>query len=170
MSNPTASTVSLDSATFGEITTRKVAPKVTPTTSAKPAAKRVRKPAAAKPIRKVVPEQPELLKSKAAEKPLKEDYTYLADKEPTDLHKQMAEWMSEVTGVEVTAKQAQIVSVLRHEHQRSDANQEMLAEKRKQASAKKAAAEKAKVAKEKALLKKLQDKFASEAKTTAEAK
>lgn len=151
------------------ITTVAAAAKPATTTTAK-ATSKPRTTRAAKvevqPIRKAVAEQPALLASKAAQEPLKEDYTYLAEKEPTDLHKEMAAWMTEVTGVPVSAKQAQIVAVLRHEFQRSEVNQESLAKKRKEAAARKVAAAKAKEAREKKLLADLQAKFAEDAKAS----
>ena len=152
---------------MSESTAVVVAPVVaTDVAVAKPA--RARKPRAPKvqsaPIRKAVAEQPELLQSKAAQRPLKEDYSYLAEKAPTELHEEMAAWITSVTGVVVTAKQAQVVATLRHEFQRSETNQVALAAKRSAAAAKKAAAQKAKEAKERALLAELQAKFAAEAK------
>ncbi len=55
------------------------------------------------------------------------DWTYLADKEPTDLHEDMADWIAEVTGLEVEDREAfikavQLTAVLRHVYQRSDRN------------------------------------------------
>lgn len=90
------------------------------------------------PIRKAVGPQPELLASKSAARPLREDYTYLADKAPTTLHTEMAAWMTEQTGVKITAKQAQIVAVLRLEFQRSPENQAMLAARRAESAQRKA--------------------------------
>ncbi len=54
--------------------------------------------------------------------PAAKDWTYLAEKAPSDLHVDMARWIFEETGVEISAKAAQVVAVLRMEYQRSDAN------------------------------------------------
>lgn len=115
-------------------------------TATKTAAKRTSKPRSprkvsvpSQPIRKAVDAQPELLASKSAAKPLREDYTYLADKAPTTLHTEMAAWLTDVTGVKVSAKQAQIVAVLRLEFQRSPVNQANLAARRAAAAQRKAA-------------------------------
>lgn len=123
---------------------------------------RTRRPAAKaqtpKPIRKEVPAQAELLASKAAANFDEEkDYTYLADKEPTDLHVSMAAWITQVTGVAIDPKAVQLASVLRHEFQASPTNQRDLEARRVAAQAKAQAREEAKVAKAKADLKKAQD-------------
>lgn len=65
--------------------------------------------------------------TKAAKAPTKtdeqdKDWTYLAEKDPTALHTDMAAWIEEVTGVEVDEKTVQLVSVLRGVYQRSDRN------------------------------------------------
>lgn len=78
------------------------------------------------------------------------DYTYLADKLPTELHEAMAAWITEVTGVKVTPKQAQVVSVLRQEFHGSQVHQTIAAKRRKDAEkreAEKTAAKKAAAAK-----------------------
>lgn len=50
------------------------------------------------------------------------DWTYLAEKDPTDLHEDMAKWITEVTGVSVDVKTVQLVAILRMPYQRSDRN------------------------------------------------
>lgn len=55
------------------------------------------------------------------------DWTYLAEKEPTDLHEDMAAWILEVTGYEPEStedflKAVQMTAVLRMPYQRSDRN------------------------------------------------
>lgn len=50
------------------------------------------------------------------------DWTYLAEKDPTDLHEDMAAWIEEITGIEADLKTVQAVCVLRMVYQRSDRN------------------------------------------------
>lgn len=53
-------------------------------------------------------------------------FVYLAAKAPSDLHEDMAEWISRVTGVPFTpemVKAVQLTAVLRHDYQKSNWNQ-----------------------------------------------
>ncbi|MGO4428964.1 hypothetical protein AB4Z54_62105, partial [Streptomyces sp. MCAF7] len=85
-----------------------------------------------------------------------------AQSEPTDLHKNFAEWIKEQTGYEPDLKTVQIVCAMRMDFQRSEENQADL-KARKQAAAKKKADEaKARKAKLEAQLKKLQEELAAE--------
>jgi hypothetical protein len=84
------------------------------------------------------------------------DHTYLADKEPTAYHASMAAWMTKVTGVQVDAKQVQIVAALRDTFVNTDEHQAVLAAKRAAAAEKKAAEVEAKKAAARAKIEKLQ--------------
>lgn len=55
---------------------------------------------------------------------------HIAEKEPTQLHKNFAEWVEKETGVEVDLKTLQMAVVLRIPFQRSEANQEHIAERK----------------------------------------
>lgn len=79
--------------------------------------------------------------------PAPKDYKAVAAKEPSDLHRNFAAWLQEQTGVEVDLKTVQLVASLRHDFQRSDANQKDLQARRNQATTKAAKAEAAKKAK-----------------------
>lgn len=78
------------------------------------------------------------------------DYTYLADKPPSELHERMAAWLTERTGVEISPKQAQVVMSMRQAFRTSETGREIVegrhtaaAEKRaKELAAKKATAAK----------------------------
>lgn len=50
------------------------------------------------------------------------DWTYLAEKDPTDLHVDFAAWLEDKTGLEVDLKTVQAVCVLRMVYQRSESN------------------------------------------------
>lgn len=78
------------------------------------------KRAAAKaPAKKAAPAQ----QVKKASLPESErDWTYLAEKDPTDLHVDMAAWLEEVAGIKADLKTVQAVCVLRMVYQRSDRN------------------------------------------------
>jgi len=52
------------------------------------------------------------------------DYTYLADKAPSDLHEALAAFIIDKTGVELTAKQAQVVWLMGSKFQASQKNKE----------------------------------------------
>ncbi|WP_327747988.1 hypothetical protein [Streptomyces europaeiscabiei] len=85
-----------------------------------------------------------------------------AASEPTELHKNFAEWLFIQTGIKPDLKTVQLACSMRMDFQRSDENQKHLAA-RKQAAAKKAAdAKAAKIAKAKATLAKLQAEIAAE--------
>ena len=85
-------------------------------TPAKPTAKRA-------PAKKV---QPKAAKAQPVSEDAK-DYTYLAEKDPTALHEDMAAWLVEVSGyepddMEQFIKAVQLTAVLRGVYQRSDRN------------------------------------------------
>lgn len=92
------------------------------------------------------------------------DFTYLADKEPTDLHVSYAAWIQEQTGVAVDVKTVQLAAVLRMAFQASERNQEDLERRRAEAAAKQSAKAAAKEAKEREEYERLQAKFAAAAK------
>lgn len=71
-------------------------------------------------------------------------YTERAASEPTELHKNFAEWIKEQTGYEPDLKTVQIVCAMRMDFQRSEENQQHLADRKAAAEAKrkKQAAEK----------------------------
>lgn len=98
-----------------------------------------RKPATAA-TRKVTPK---------AQTATKSDRKALAEKAPTDLHKNFAKWITEQTGVEVDLKTVQLAVSLRMEFQASPENQKHLAARK--AEAKKQAAERAKKQRERVL-------------------
>lgn len=75
--------------------------------------------------------------------PSKKTFAERAAAEPTDLHKQFADWLKEKTGVDVDLKTVQLVTVMRMDFQSSEENQAALKE-RKAAAAKKAEEAKAK--------------------------
>ncbi len=50
------------------------------------------------------------------------DWSYLAEKAPTDLHEDFAKWLESEVGIEVDLKTVQVVCVLRMVYQRSQAN------------------------------------------------
>lgn len=55
-----------------------------------------------------------------------DSFDYLAAKAPSDLHEDMAQWISQVTGVPFTpemVKAVQLTAVLRHDYQKSNWNQ-----------------------------------------------
>ena len=84
------------------------------------------------------------------------DYTYLADKAPTPYHQAMAAWMTKVTGVEVGAKQVQVVAALRDAFVNTDEHQATLAARRAEAAKRKAAEVEARKAAARAKIEKLQ--------------
>lgn len=71
-------------------------------------------------------------------------YSERAASEPTELHKNFAEWIKEQTGYEPDLKTVQIVCAMRMDFQRSEENQTHLADRKAAAEAKrkKQAAEK----------------------------
>lgn len=73
------------------------------------------------------------------------DYKALAAKDPSTLHENFAAWLEEQTGYKVDLKTVQLVASLRHDFQRSDANQKDLAKRRAEAAKKAKAAEQAKL-------------------------
>lgn len=92
-------------------TTRKATPaKTTKSSTTKATAK-------AKPQPKA---EPKVKKSDLPED--QRDWTYLAEKDPTDLHEDLAAWIEEITGIEADLKTVQAVCVLRMVYQRSDRN------------------------------------------------
>lgn len=94
--------------------------------------------------------------------PSKKTFAERAAAEPTDLHKQFADWLKEKTGVDVDLKTVQLVTVMRMDFQSSEENQKALAE-RKAAAAKKAEEAKArKLAKLEAELAKLKGETAAD--------
>ena len=60
----------------------------------------------------------------------------VADKAPSELHKNMAAWLEETTGYKVDLKTVQLVASLRMEFQASEANQKDLAARREAAAKK----------------------------------
>lgn len=106
--------------------TTTAAPKGRKSTTATPKETTVTKPAAT---------------TKKADAPKGRNFAALADKEPTELHKNFAAWLQEQTGVEVDLKTVQLVAVLRMDYQRSEANQASL-KARQEAAAKKEQARK----------------------------
>ncbi len=107
----------------------------------RPAATRRRRAAAPAEPQFVAPETSEptvkvTKSSPTSRKPVEraEDYySTVADKEPTDLHKHFAEWITEQTGVEVDLTTVALVCRLRMDHQASPENQERLAREREAA-------------------------------------
>lgn len=75
--------------------------------------------------------------------PSKKTFAERAAAEPTELHKQFADWLKEKTGVDVDLKTVQLVTTMRMDFQSSEENQAALKE-RKAAAAKKAEEAKAK--------------------------
>lgn len=112
------------STTTRKTTARKAATtKTTPKASAaKKSTTRKAAPKAKAPAKKAAPKpaEPKVRKSDLPED--QRDWTYLAEKEPTDLHYDMAAWIQEVTGIEMDVKSVQAVAVLRMVYQRSDRN------------------------------------------------
>lgn len=96
-------------------TTRTARKSATPRKAAQPKAAPAKTPA--KP--KAKPE-PKVKKSDIPEE--ERDWTYLAEKDPTDLHEDFAAWLEEATGQEIDLKTVQAVCVLRMVYQRSDRN------------------------------------------------
>lgn len=97
------------------------------TTKTRKAAKTQPKAAATKAGAKAVAKkaQPKAEAPKVKKSDLPEDqrdWTYLAEKDPTALHEDMAAWIEEVTGIEADLKTVQAVCVLRMVYQRSDRN------------------------------------------------
>lgn len=68
------------------------------------------------------------------------------DREPSELHKNMAAWLKETTGYDADLKTVQLVASLRIKFQRSEQNQEDLEARREAAEAKVAARAEAAVA------------------------
>jgi hypothetical protein len=73
----------------------------------------------------------------------KKTFAERAAAEPTELHKQFADWLKEKTGVDVDLKTVQLVTTMRMDFQKSEENQTALAA-RKAEAAKKAEDAKAK--------------------------
>lgn len=71
-------------------------------------------------------------------------YAHLAEKDPTPLHQNYADWLKFTTGAEIDVKTLQLATSLRHVFQRSPENQEDLERRRKDAENKKFEAEKRK--------------------------
>lgn len=65
-------------------------------------------------------------------------YAELAAKPPTEFHERMAEWLTEHTGVEVTPKAAQLVTVLRDKFRTSETGRELVQSREKEAAKRKA--------------------------------
>ncbi len=95
-------------------TTRKTAPKATPA-KATGTRRKAAKKAPAAPV-----EAPRVKKSDIPE--ADRDWTYLAEKAPTDLHEDFAVWLQEEIGMDIDLKTVQAVCVLRMVYQRSDRN------------------------------------------------
>lgn len=98
--------------------------------------------------------RPRTTTAKAAPKTTKPvaklENAYLATKEPSELHKNMAKWIEETTGYTPDLKTVQMVCALRMDFQKSDANQNDL-KARREAAAKRTeerAARAAKIAEE----------------------
>jgi hypothetical protein len=92
------------------------APKATPAKA--PAAK-------AAPAKKTAPAKVEKAEPKVKKSDIPEserDWTYLAEKEATDMHVDFAKWLEDEVGIDVDLKTLQVVCVLRMVYQRSEAN------------------------------------------------
>lgn len=63
-----------------------------------------------------------------------------AASEPTDLHRNFAAWLKEQTGVDVDLKTVQLACSMRMDFQKSEENQDHLADRKQAAAAKKAKA------------------------------
>lgn len=85
------------------------------------------------------------------------EYAYLVDKEPTHLHKHYVEWIKEKTGLEVSAKSAQLAVSLYQKYQKSPENAERREAEREERDARAAEAREAR------------EKAAAEKKAKAEA-
>ncbi|MFE3516669.1 hypothetical protein [Streptomyces sp. NPDC059166] len=92
-----------------------------------------------------------------------------AASEPTELHKNFAEWLFVQTGVKPDLKTVQLVCSMRMDFQRSEENQKHLADRKKAAADKAAKAKAAKIAKAKETLAKLQAEIAAEEATSTPA-
>lgn len=92
----------------------------------------------------------------------KKTYEQRAQSEPTQLHKDFAQWIYEETGIRPDLKSVQLACALRMDYQRSDANQTALKAKKQAAAAKAAKIKADKIAKAKATLAKLQAEIAAE--------
>ena len=90
-------------------------------------------------------------------------YEERATSAPTELHKRFAEWLEIETGVKVDLKTVQLVCSMRHDYQKSEANQAHLAERKQKAAADKKARAAAKKLKLEAQLAKLQGELAAAA-------
>lgn len=109
------------------VTVRKVGtPKETAvaTTTKAPARRRKAAPKAAPAKAKATPKASAPKVKKSDLNPWDRDWSYLAEKDPTDLHADMAKFLTELTGVEMDLKTVQIVSVMRHVYQASPANKQ----------------------------------------------
>jgi len=87
--------------------------------------------------------------------PSKKTFAERAAAEPTDLHKQFADWLKEKTGVDVDLKTVQLVTVMRMDFQKSEENQTALAARKANAATKAEEAKARKLAKLEAELAKL---------------
>ncbi|MFI0143840.1 hypothetical protein [Streptomyces globisporus] len=92
-----------------------------------------------------------------------------AASEPTELHKNFAEWLEIQTGIKPDLKTVQLVCSMRMDFQRSEENQKHLADRKKAAADKAAKAKAAKIAKAKETLAKLQAEIAAEEATSTPA-
>jgi len=88
-------------------------------------------------------------------------YEERATSAPTELHKRFAEWLEIETGVKVDLKTVQLVCSMRHDYQKSEANQSHLQERKQKAAADKKARAAAKKLKLEAQLAKLQGELAA---------
>lgn len=136
----TATATRRPSATRTKATSKTATKPTTPVE--RPAATRRRRAAAPAEPQFVAPEETSAPAAKVTKssptgrKPVEraEDYySTVADKEPTDLHKHFAEWITEQTGVEVDLTTVALVCRLRMDHQASPENQERLAKEREAA-------------------------------------
>lgn len=116
--------------------------------------------ATTKPVEAAPEPQPEPEPETAPEEDAEPDYTYLADKDPSELHKRMAAWLTERTGVEISPKHAQVVMSMRQAFRTSETGREIVEGRHAAAEARKAeklAAKKASAAKKMAELQAILD-------------